>query len=211
MLRKPDYYKTPLRTRQEIVRFIINATNQRSYHQPHPLCFNVKCHHVNLDFDHLLKLWNRYESDPIYTQDEEWLKSATQRHAETKETTLWAWAQESACDLFTDSDAFQTLWDGTAVRVAYSFEGRSGGWLSVNSFEGCDFAERHIEVTLMEMDYFKLRKLYQLVVMLSHDTGNPSQELEHQAAFSFFANVCADIPQPDAFQKRFEFAETPAC
>ena len=78
-MRKPDYYKTPLRTRQEIMRFIINATNQRSYHQPHPLCFNVKCHHVNLDFNHLLTLWNEYESNPIYTHNEEWLKSATQR------------------------------------------------------------------------------------------------------------------------------------
>lgn len=209
-MRKPDYYKTPLRTRQEIVQFIINATSQRSYHQPHPLCFNVKCHHVDFDFDHLLTLWNKYESDPIYTHDEQWLKAARQRHAETKENTLWAWAQDDACNLFTDSDAFRTLWDGTAVMVAYSFEGRSGGWLSVNSFEGCDFTDRgrHIEETLMEMDYSKLRKLYQLIVMLSHDTEDPSKELEHQAAFQFFANVCSDIPQPDAYQKRFEFAGT---
>lgn len=209
-MRKPDYYKTPLRTRQEIMRFIINATNQRSYHQPHPLCFNVKCHHVNLDFNHLLTLWNEYESNPIYTHNEEWLKSATQRHAETNENILGEWARESACDLFTDSDAFRTLWNGTAIKVVYSFEGRSGGWLSVNSFEGCDFNEWHIEETLMDMDYSKLRKLYQLIVMLSHDTEDPSQELEHQAAFHFFANACADIPQPDTYQKRFEFAVTPA-
>ena len=210
MLRKPDYYRTPLRNRQEIVRFIIRVTNQRCYHQPHPLCFNVKCYHVNFDFDHLLKLWNEYESDPIYTHDEEWLKAARQRLAVTNENSLWEWAQDDACRQFTDSDAFRTLWDGTSVNVAYSFEGRSGGWLSINSFEGCDFTERHIEETLMEMDYAKLRKLYQLIVTLIHDTENPSKEMEHQAAFIFFANVCSDIPQPDAYQKRFEFDKTPA-
>ena len=211
-MQKPDYYKTPLRTRQEIVRFIINATNQRSYHQPHPLCFNVKCYHVNLDFNHLLTLWNEYESNPIYTQNDEWLNSATQRHAETNENTLWDWARESVCDLFTDSDAYHTLWDGTAINVAYSVEGRSGGWLSVNKFEGCDFTDRgrHIADTLMDMDYSKLRKLYQLIVMLSHDTEDPSKEIEHQAAFSFFANACSDIPQPNTYQRRFSFAQTPA-
>ena len=127
MLRQPDYYQTPLRNRQEIVRFIVRETNQRSYHQPHPLCFNVKCHHVNFDFDHLLKLWNNHESDPIYTHYEEWLKSARQRHAETDENTLWKWAQASASDLFTDSDTFRTLWESTAIKVAYSSEGQSGG------------------------------------------------------------------------------------
>lgn len=211
MPKKPDQYKTPLRTRKDISEFIIDQTHQRSYdHAPHPLCFNVKVRGCDLSFDHLLELWRNHEDDPLYTHNEDWLKAARERHEETSEETLWEWGQEDACSHFTgDSDAYTHLFDGTKVDVAYSFEGRSGGWLSINRFEGFKLNDRdyHITSILEDMSFPTLRKLYQLVTMLKHDLRNPGHEIEYQAAFNFFANACSDIPQPDSIQKTLEFAD----
>ena len=87
---KPEYYQTPLRKKADIVWFILLNTSQRHYDRhPHPLCFNVKCHLTDLSFDNLLKLWKEYEGEHTYQKNEDWLKAAKERFAETKEETLW--------------------------------------------------------------------------------------------------------------------------
>jgi hypothetical protein len=52
------------------------------------------------------------------------------------------------------------------------------------------------------MGYATLRKLYALVVMLSHDLTpeKASSEVEHQAAFRFIEGACSDIPRYDSVQ-----------
>ena len=48
-----------------------------------------------------------------------------------------------------------------------------------------------------------LRKLYALVVMLSHDLTpeKASAEVEHHAAFQFIEVACSDIPRYDLIQR----------
>jgi len=211
-MKKPDYYKTPLRSRKDIIDFIFDATHQRSYdYSPHPFCFNVKLYDLDLSFSKLLALYKE-EDDGPHTRDEEWLEAVKERYEELGEDTIYEWGQESACRSFVgagwgsepDGDSYRTLWDGTEVDVRYAFVGRCGGWLSVMKFEGTDFANRSWDARelLESWDYKKLRNFYQLIVMLKHDLGNnaASREVEYQAAFNFFHNGCNDIPQPDAAQ-----------
>ncbi len=206
-MRKPDYYQTPLRSRRDIVGFIVNATHQRD---SAPFCFNVKVYGVNLEFEHLLDLYREYEGDPIFTHNDDWLKAAKEQFDESEED-LFDWGIEGARDLVTDSDCFNHLWDGTPVDVEYSFEGRSGGWLSLNRFDGVDFTtttDEDYDTLLMEQDYAWLRRLYQLIVMLKHDLRREAvqAEVEHHAAFDLFVNACASIPQPNERQLKLEFA-----
>jgi hypothetical protein len=53
------------------------------------------------------------------------------------------------------------------------------------------------------MDYPTLRKLYALVVMLSHvlTPEAASSEVEHHAAFRFIEGACAGIPRYDSIQQ----------
>lgn len=208
-MKKPEVYQTPLKKRSDIIAFLEDATHQRHYDGHwHPLCFNVKIHTIDLSFDHLLKLWRENEGNPLYTHNEDWLKAAKEQYDESEES-LFDWGIEDARRGFTDSDSYNHLWDGTKIDVEYSFEGRSGGWLSITKFDGYKISQRE-KFDFTEMEYPTLRKLYQLVIMLKHDLKNPEKEVEWQAAFNFFANACCDIPQPNAIQKKLEFAETPA-
>ena len=209
-MKKPEYYKSPLRSRVDMIRYIFQQTDQRSYdHRRHPFCFNVKCYHVDFDFDHLLALYVEYEGKCRGQSDPDWLKAVRERYAEVKEH-LWEYAQEDACRQFVENDGQRCLWDGTAFDVTYSFEGRSGGWLSIIKFEGYDFTDRDqdIENMLEEMPYRTLRILYKLIVQLVHDLSrvNITKELEFQAAFNFFANCCADIPEPEDAQLELNLA-----
>lgn len=212
MTTKPDYYRTPLRSREAIVEWIIQNTKQRMYdHRPHPFCFNVKCYRVNLDFEHLLGIYRNMEGDPPFTHFAEWLEPVKARYEEVKDD-LFTWGVEDARRLFTDSDGFNSLWDGTNVKAEYSFEGRNGGWLSLNNFDGEDFTTRDggyddLRECLNGQDYAWLRRLYQLIVMLKHAVSKAQEEVETQAAFNFFANACAGISQPDTTQRLLPFME----
>jgi hypothetical protein len=218
MTKKPDYYKTPLRSRRDIIAWIIDNTTQRGYdYQSCPFCFNVKCYSLDFSFEHLLALYRDYEGNPTHTHTDVWLDGCREKYeqlgGETSES-LWYWAQEHAWANFVEingsqNDTFNHLWDGTAVDVVYSCRGRSGGWLSLDKFEGYNFNEGDVEDTLMEMDYGTLRHLYQLLVMLVHDVRPEAvkSELEFGAAFHLLVNACGGVPQPHARQLKFAFME----
>lgn len=216
MVRKPDYYKTPLRSREAIVDFCIDAARQRGYdHRPHPFCFNVKAWGTDLSFDHLLEIFRKDVDNYPWLGNEDWLQAAREKFEELDQNDLWEWGREGACGLVTDSDCYNHLWDGTPVDVEYSFEGRSGGWISLNSFDGVDFTNRDygdIRELLLEQDYAWLRRFYQLIVMLKHDftTEAAVSEIEHHAAFCFVENCCHGIPKPDARQLRLPFMKKEA-
>ena len=210
MPKKPDAYLTPLRKRADIIEQVLSLTNQRSYdYRNHPFCFNVKVYRSDFSFENLLDVYRKSNDDPFYTHDPDWLKAAREEYDGVSHDKIWTAAQESACDLVTDSDSYNHLYNGTKVDVAYSFEGRSGGWLSLHKFEGYDFTEGDIRDTLTEMPYNTLRKLYSLITMLAHDWRREAveNEIEFQAAFYVFENVCSDVPKPEATQKRLAFAE----
>ena len=138
---------------------------------------------------------------------------------------------EDAGRLVTDSDCYSHLHDGTKVEVEYAWMGRSGGYVGVGKFEGFDFSKDEgrdywhqvfrgnphrsgmsdwfdWDRIYPSMTYPTLRKLYALVVMLSHDftPEKASSEVEHHAAFSFVENVCSDIPRYDSIQQLLPLA-----
>jgi hypothetical protein len=63
---------------------------------------------------------------------------------------------------------------------------------------------------LTEMPYGELRTLYKLVSQCDHNfrTEAVLGEIEHNAAFDFFENICVDIPRPDTLQLKLPLLET---
>lgn len=209
-MRKPKYYQTPLRSRDAIIAWIKENTADRYYdHENCPFCFNVKVYRVDFDFDHLLKIYREQQDG---NKHDDWLAEARQRWEEHKDNDLWEWAVENCREAFCcgsdgtpNQDTYRTLWDGTELDVSYSFRGRSGGWLSLDRFQGwtlTDFPE-----ALTKMSYKELRQLYQLIVMLVHDLRREAirAEIEYQAAWALFVNVCSDLTEKEYPQRKFAF------
>lgn len=213
-MRKPNYYRTPLRKREDIVYWIFEVTHQRMYHyHTYPFCFNVKLYDVDLSFDNLLKIFREEEGNPIFTHNADWLREVKSRYKETDNDHLWDWGVEIARDDFVSyvfktpiNDTYTQLWDGTPIDVQYSFQGRNGGWLSIDRFEGREFVGLYSKGSLREemkspdYPYQTLRNLYQLIVMIKHDIQGRDKHVERHASFAFFENTCSDIPRPDAIQ-----------
>lgn len=206
----PDAYTTPLKSRADIASYLLNRRGRYYRDYGHLLfVFNVKVYDPNLDFDHLLDLYcnSGYGEDKI--NDPAWSEDARQRHAETDQDDLFQWAIEDASRLVLESDCFTHLHDGTPVEAEYAFVGRSGGWIALTEFEGIKMTDPEALRQVFEgkdeegeptMSYQSLRRLYALVRLLEHDlTPDKAQaETEHQAAFNYFSNLCADIPTADA-------------
>ena len=210
-VKKPEAYKTPLRKRADIIAWIVDNTDQRFYdHEKCPFCFNVKVYSVDLEFDHLLKIY-REEQDGNEADD--WLPEARQRWEKHKEVDLFNWALEDCRDGVSDSDVYNQLWDGTPVNATYTFRGRNGGWLSLDKFLGWTFASRDSDFpeALAEMDYKELRQLYQLIAMLKHDLRRAAieKEVEYKAAWALFVNVCSDLTDKVYPQMKFPFMTEP--
>lgn len=224
-MKKPAYYAAPLRGRTAIVDWI--AANVRAHADRsgrYAVCFDVKCYNADFSFDNLLGHWARSEGDPAYCKNDVWLAAARARHAETGVDRLREWGLEGARSHFVGahrSDCYRMLWSGKALDVGYEFIGRQGGWLAIEQFAGVrlalssDWSARAILDQLRAtgvdevLPYADLRDLYQLIVMLEHDLRPEAvrAEIEHCAAFDFFANVAADIPQPDFYQPSLPFPD----
>jgi hypothetical protein len=205
----PAEYTTPLKSRAKIANYLMNRRSRSYQDHGHLLfVFNVKVYSPDLDFDHLLAIHAKSGYGEGKVNDAYWIEEARQRHAETDEDHLLEWALEDAGRLVTDSDCYKYLFDGTAVEAEFAFVGRSGGWIALTEFEGITMTDpENLRCLFMgddedgspTMSYETLHRLYALVRMLEHDlTQEKAQaEVEFQAAFGFFANICGDIPTAD--------------
>jgi hypothetical protein len=205
----PVEYATPLKKRADIANYLLNRRGRYYREHGHLLfVFNVKVYSPDLSFDHLLDLHDKSGYGEGKVTDPYWVEEARQRHAEMDLDDLYQWAIEDAGRLITDSDSFTHLYDGTPVDVGFAFVGRSGGWIALTKFEGIklidpdylrDLFEGNAEDGAPTMSYQSLRRLYALVRILEHDLtqDKAESEVEFQAAFCFFCNVCGDIPTTD--------------
>jgi len=200
---KPEAYKMKTRSRKGMIEAIIDMTERRSYHNSYLLCFNVKCHDADLDLSNLLAKWRECEGNQPYTHNLTWLRAVKERYDQVKDQ-LFGWGIEDARMQFDEGNMFHTLYDGTELSVEYAFVGRSGGWLAITRFEEHPFNLKgtNLEETLAEMEYNQLKELYQLILIIKDTTKRSKikEEVEYQAAFNFFANACADIPQSNETQ-----------
>jgi len=233
---KPDYYHTLLRSRGDIADHLESIGGYYSAHGRHGrsyFAFNVKCHGARLDFEQLIEVHRNggyYGDGETWLDNPEWLEQARANYEEIKRR-LFDWGVEDAARLITDSDSYNHLYDGTRIDVEYLWMGRSGGYVGVGEFEGFDFsadvgrdywrevfrgnphrsgtdAWRDWDRTFPTMDYSTLRRLYALVVMLSHDLTpeTAAAEVERHAAFRFVEGACADIPRHDSIQRLLPLA-----
>ena len=232
----PGYYRTLLRSRSDIADYLASVGGYYSTYGHHGrsyFAFNVKCHGVRLDFGHLIEVYRNggyYGDGETWLDNPEWLDQARERY-EGGERHLFDRGMEDAARLITDSDGYNHLYDGTTVEVEYLWMGRSGGYVGIGEFEDFDFSKDEgrdywnevfrgnphrsgtsdwleWDRTFPTMDYPTLRKLYALIVMLSHDwtPEKASSEVEHHAAFQFVEGACGDIPRYDSIQRLLPLA-----
>jgi hypothetical protein len=232
----PGYYRTPLRSRSDIADYLAKVGGYYSTYgrQGHSyFSFNVKCSSANLDFEHLIEVYRDagyYGDGETWLDNPEWLVQAQAKYEEA-ERHLFDRGVEDASRMVTDSDCYTHLYDGTKVEVEYAWMGRSSGYIGIGEFEGFDLSKDEgrdfwhevfrgnphrgctaewldWERTFPAMSYPTLRKLYALVVMLSHDLTpeKASAEVEHHVAFQFIENLCSDIPRYDSIQRLLPLA-----
>jgi len=179
-MKRPSYYDTPLVRKGEIIDFIFDKVYSRQYDTPHPICFDVKCRNLDLSFGNLC---GYYQSN--WSTD--WLSEAYQKYNDAEENNGGhdEIAIEEARNVFYEKDTFKTIasWDQD-IDVQYNFVGRSGGWLSIDKFEGYDFTNG---ASIRELPYGVLRRLYKLIVILLHDLRNPNRFVEETYAHYLFA------------------------
>ena len=205
-----EAYSTPLTNRADIAAYLLNRRGRYYRGYGHLLfLFNVKVYEPDLSFDNLLDLYRQSGYGEFKVTDPGWVEETRQRHEKTDHDDLYQVAVEDARRLVTDSDCFTHLYDGTPVEVEYAFVGRSGGWLALTKFEGVRLIDLESLRDLFDDDQEEgenptlsdetLQRLYALVRMLEHDLTpeNAQAEVKNQAAFSFFENICCDIPTAD--------------
>ncbi len=126
-------------------------------------------------------------------------------------------AVESARESVTGDDTHRMLWNGDRAVAEWSFDGRSGGWLVLDSFDGLEMGAQAVRReggaylwSLVEsLPFPALRRLYRFVVQCRHDFRAEAirSEIEHAAAFHLFANVCAKVESDEDEATRLQAAK----
>ena len=197
----PAGYVAPLRSKAAILAFLGDCplTDDRGgynyNHENYLFCFNVKVHaSVDLSFDTLLaKAVEMGELDKARAADSVWVKQAREAYDKYGEEELYNLAIEDCQKSVHDCDSYKMLWNGTGAIADWAFLGRSGGWLCLTEFDGIKM-DGFGKEELAELDFKTLNRLYRFIVQRGHDFREEAivNEIQFNAAFSLFANLCSD-------------------
>lgn len=178
---QPAYYASPLKSRKDIIAFLVNESNRRYYDRAYAFCFNVKCYRTDFSYENLLVKAREYEQ--LNKNQAKRFKIVLEGMDQNE---LWSQAIDDARMAFDkgNDETHFGLWDGTTVPVEYEFVGRSGGWLAISKFAGYKLED--IE-ELDEMDYKTLRLLYRHVIHLKHDLKPVDSQVEFCAAWVVYS------------------------
>ena len=178
MPNKKNPFKYPLRSRKDMIEYIVYKSRAGNFCYQnktfYPLAWNVKSHDVPMDWESILKAMQENQSfnpTQIAAMKEKYVaeygetKWDTTPEQDTNRSSLWDIGAESARWGLTDGDAYRTLWDGTELDVTWTFSGRSGGYASVEKYEGYDFSnmgsDQRFEEWLEEReDYYDEKSPY---------------------------------------------------
>jgi hypothetical protein len=212
-VKMPEEYRPVLRKKADILKWLQQRFHWRSYDgRSYPLCLNVKLYNQSFDwtFDEFVAGYEEQTGEVVNRESplgRYWLDACREEWESLNQEALFQRGVEDASRIFrTDAyDTFNYLWDGTDVRpVEFSFQGRSGGWLSLDRFAGREIAEVFYRTqdgrTLLRAEhddfagYNWLRLLYRFCLRLVHDVTpqKAAAEIKYQAIFNFFANRCAE-------------------
>lgn len=164
---------------------------------PWLFCWNVKLYGIDLDFDNLLQ---KFVSSGNSTPGPKFVEEARELHERFNHEELLNLGIEDASRTFVgrdgdtpDDDAYNMLWDGSAVDTRFSFMGRSAGCLVMTMFQG------HMLNSSFDpnaIDYKTLRGLSEMVYFVDRNIrGKACQLVEEQVAFNFFVNICHSIKE----------------
>lgn len=190
-MRRPDHYRTPLRSRTDIATWL---ANHQSYYRGNdafssPFAWNVRNRGANLSFPRLVEVYQTNFGELRNGLDllQGWYEQLgsnlyTQAHEETK-TEL--------------HNCYQYYWEGGMVQSEYALAGTRFDWLLLSSFEGYplwDVDEKCLYVNLLdneEWPFDKLRRLYQLIVKNDYDLrpAAVTARIELQAAIIVFDRI----------------------
>jgi hypothetical protein len=202
-------YTYPARSREAMAKYIATGCGREYWgdHKPYPLHYRVKAYSLDLTFEHL---WDRFAPEHFPSDVREQGGTVLERYKivcrheydglskDDSSDTLWTWGVEEAWRSLNDGDTYRMLWSGAETYdVKFSLRGRSGGWLCIDYFEGykLDVGADELYNQLNnpeEISFIKLRIFYMLARQWEVDfTGEKAaSEIEYQAAFQFFVNVC---------------------
>ncbi len=192
-MKTPPCYVAPLKSRAAICAWLLERANH-SRRMYGVFCYDVKL--LNLDTSFALVLKNGVDAGHVSkTASPRYLAALAERWEETKETAFDLGTQD-ACEAVLDTDTNRILWNGNEVVAQWQFEGRSGGWLVLKSFEGVDlhaYEASELFGPENESGFNWLRRLYRFLIQCDHDFSRPETEVEYLAADYFFANRIDDI------------------
>lgn len=184
-------YSFPLKSRRAIVDFLVNRDSRSYNHRRYAFAWDVKTHGARYDGDSLRS--HIEDLDPAL--DIEWAAKCDSDY-----DLFWEWAAEAARHV---QDGAWTSYPGTDQGAwEFSFEGRSGGWLVLDKFEGIAVAgvysdpveaadsKRHgYDIqgaeNLDAWPWDRLQRFYRGIVCADSDftPTKAAKELEYQAAF----------------------------
>ena len=205
-MKTPSYYVAPLRSRAEIVAFLKQAANERP--QYGIVAINVKLYHVDLSFDHLLAMARKEGFGYVSTASPRYVAACRLVHEEIGESTLCDYAIEGARDGAIDDDGYRLIWNEDKIIADWAFDGRSSGWLVLQSFEGINMVtgNGYGDAILDDLDFRTLRRLYRFIVQSRHDFRREAvrESVEYAAAFMLFENLCHTVEIDEQEAKRLE-------
>lgn len=191
----PPQYRAPLKKRAEIVAYLMNRRGHSDNYDYLHFAFNVKVHSPDLSLRNLYRLWQEYNGrEDDVAQRPGYRLELRRLHAAIKEDILWQWGVNDARNKINEDDTYKDLWDGTPVGATWEAQGRCSGWLCLNHTDLFTISSNtHTGVyqeVFEELPYRDLHTFYRFIVQCEADftEEKAKAEVEHQAAFNFFAN-----------------------
>lgn len=194
-----------LNSRAKMIEQLLDRRNGHSHgYDFYLFAFNVKAYGAKLTFGHLLKLFlaSGYADDEWCYEQPEYL-AALEAEFDRVESDVWEWGVQGAWESVTDTDAYNTLQDGTDIDVEYGSFGRSSGWLVVTELLGKKFHSRMDRNDYREWLESLSRADLLLVFRFFTEAKKwftpkaAASEVEHQAAYSFFkGHAEVTVPRP---------------
>lgn len=194
-MKTPKYYRAPLIKRSDIVAWLVDRATVSNARRGYGLfTFNVKCHNYDLSFGNLLAIETKAGDLPCDSIP--YLLECRERLTHQESESLYQTAIENAGRSVMENDGYRMLWDDNGAIADWAFDGRSGGWLCLTSFDGVTLKPFDEDIlTDPETAYVWLRSLYRFLVQCDHDFRREAvkSEIEWQAASTFFHNTCSDV------------------
>lgn len=206
-LKRPAKYRAPLKKKEDIVQHLLSRPSRQQWpYRPgiYLFCWDVKIRTSVYKWSHFEKEIREVIEGYIgarWLQDADFMAEAQLRFeamSDADHHVIYSWAIDDMQSLVLDGDCYKTLWSGQNLEPAWTFSGRSGGWLCLEGLWGCKFNNWDLwdyECWLREMDYQQLVKTYQFMVQCDADFTQEVIDSEFRSQMAFAFKTHADLEE----------------